>query len=340
MAELEVQVLVTVPFPESLIERLRSVSPRLQVRAIPSRSADELPPDALQSAEVLYTAQMLPDPEQVPELRWIQFHFAGIDHVTDHPLINNPEVVVTTLSGASATQMAEFAMMGILALGRRTLRMVADQRERTWSEKRFDRFLPTLARGSTIGIVGYGSIGRQVARLGSALGARILATKRDMMSVADAEYRQEGVGDPEGDLADRLYPPEATASMLAECDFVVITVPLTPKTRGMIDAKVFKRMKNTAGLVDISRGGVVDHAALVEALNEGQIAGAVLDVFPVEPLPESSPLWSMPNVLVSPHVAGASPDYYAQAIELFSENLRRYLAEQPLLNVYQAERGY
>jgi D-2-hydroxyacid dehydrogenase (NADP+) len=120
----------------------------------------------------------------------------------------------------------------------------------------------------------------------------------------------------------------------------VISLPLTAKTRGMINAKTFKRMKSTAVLVDISRGGVVDHAALVEALNEGQIAGAVLDVFPVEPLPESSPLWTMPNVLVSPHVAGASPDYYEQAAELFGENLRRYLAEQPLLNVFQPERGY
>jgi len=340
MAEVEIQVLVTVPLPEPLVERLRAVSPRLRIRAIPSRTADEIPDEALQSAEVLYTAQMLPDPEQVPDLRWIQFHFAGIDHVMEHPLVNTPDIMVTTLSGASAPQMAEYALMGILTLGRRTLLMVADQREKIWAEQRFDRFVPTLVRGSTIGIVGYGSIGREVARLGRALGARILATKRDVMSVEDTDYHQQGVGDPEGDLADRLYPPEATGSMLAECDFVVVTLPLTPATRGLINAKTFKRMKSTAGLIDISRGGVVDHAALVEALNEGQIAGAVLDVFPVEPLPETSPLWSMPNVLVSPHVAGSSPDYYEQAVELFGENLRRYLAEQPLLNLYQLERGY
>jgi phosphoglycerate dehydrogenase-like enzyme len=319
---------------------LRAVSPRLQIKAIPGRSAEELPADALQSAEVLYTAQMLPEPEQVPELRWIQFHFAGIDHVAEHPLLNTPDIVVTTLSGASATQMAEFALMGVLTLGRRTLQMVADQREKTWAEQRFDRFLPTLVRGSTIGIVGYGSIGREVARLGRGLGAKILATKRDLMSLTDVDYRREGVGDPDGELADRLYPPEATGSMLGECDFAVITVPLTPLTRGLINAKTFKRMKPTAGLVDISRGGVVDHGALVEALNEGQIAGAVLDVYPVEPLPETSPLWTMPNVLVSPHIAGSSPDYYEQAAELFGENLRRYLAEQPLLNIYQPERGY
>ncbi len=340
MAEVEIQVLVTVPFPEPLIERLRAVSPRLQIRAIPSRTAEELPADALLSAEVLYTAQMLPDPEQVPDLRWIQFHFAGIDHVIDHPLLNTPDILITTLSGASAPQMAEFALMGILTLARGTLSMLTDQREKKWAEQRFDKFLPTLVRGSTIGVVGYGSIGREVARLCRALGAKVLATKSDLMSVTDTDYYQEGVGDPEGELADRLYPPEATASMLAECDFAVITVPLTPQTRGLITAKSFKRMKSTAGLIDISRGGVVDHGALVEALNEGQIAGAVLDVFPIEPLPESSPLWAMPNVLISPHVAGASPDYYEQAIALFGENLRRYLAEQPLLNLYQADRGY
>jgi phosphoglycerate dehydrogenase-like enzyme len=340
MAEVEVNVLLVVPFPEPLIERLRAVSPRLKIRAVPARSAEDVPADVLQSTEVLYTSHMVPEPQDAPELRWIQFHYAGIDHALDNPLISNPDIQVTTLSGAAAPQMAEFALMGMLTLGRRTLRMVADQRDKIWAEKRFERYDPLMIRGSTIGIVGYGSVGREIARLGRAMGARILATKRDVMSVSNDEYERPDIGDPQAELAERLYPPEATASMLAECDFAVICVPLTPKTRGLIGAKVFKQMKPTSGLIDISRGGVVDHGALVEALNEGQIAGAVLDVYPVEPLPESSPLWVMPNVLISPHVAGASPSYAEQAVELFGENLRRYLAEQPLLNLYDPKRGY
>jgi phosphoglycerate dehydrogenase-like enzyme len=141
-------------------------------------------------------------------------------------------------------------------------------------------------------------------------------------------------------LVNRIYPPEAVASMSGLCDFLVVTVPLTPETRGMIGAKVFKELKEGAFVIDISRGGVVDHGAMIEALQSARLAGAALDVYPVEPLPDSSPLWEMPNVILSPHVAGASPRYYEKAADMFATNLRRYLADQPLLNLYDPDRGY
>ena len=128
--------------------------------------------------------------------------------------------------------------------------------------------------------------------------------------------------------------------MASECDFLVLTVPLTPETRGLVNAKVFESMKDTAYLIDVSRGGVVDQGALVEALREETIAGAALDVYPVEPLPESSPLWELPNVILSPHVAGTSGKYLDRAADLFAENLRRYVANEPLLNRYDSKRGY
>jgi len=128
--------------------------------------------------------------------------------------------------------------------------------------------------------------------------------------------------------------------MASECDFLVLTVPLTPETRGLVNAKVFESMKDTAYLIDVSRGGVVDQGALVEALREETIAGAALDVYPVEPLPESSPLWELPNVILSPHVAGTSGQYLERAADLFAENLRRYVANEPLLNRYDSKRGY
>jgi phosphoglycerate dehydrogenase-like enzyme len=128
--------------------------------------------------------------------------------------------------------------------------------------------------------------------------------------------------------------------MAAKCDYLVVTVPLTAKTRGLVNAKVLEKMKPSAFLVDVSRGGVVDHGALVSALEEKQLAGAALDVYPVEPLPESSPLWEMPGVIVSPHIAGASPLYNERAIELFAANLKRYLAGKPLLNAYDPKLGY
>jgi phosphoglycerate dehydrogenase-like enzyme len=130
------------------------------------------------------------------------------------------------------------------------------------------------------------------------------------------------------------------ASMASLCDFLVVTVPLTSETRGMISKKVFEKMKPRSCLIDLSSGGVVDHGALVEALEAKHLAGAALDVYPVEPLPAGSPLWEMSNVILSPHVAYFSPRYYEMAMDLFVENMRRYLSGQPLLNLYRPERGY
>jgi len=335
----EILVLITLNFPEPLVERLRALSPRLQIRVHPARTGQDLPGDLLADVEVLYTLHALPEPASVPNLRWVQFHLSGVDAIVDHPLLHT-DVLVTSLSGASAPQLAEYALMGILALGRRVPRMVADKAAKRWAEDRFERFQPVELRGATVGIVGYGSAGREVARLCRAFGATILAVKRDLRSVDDRGYRLKELGDPSADLAERLYPPQAVASMAALCDFLVIAAPLTPETRGMIDRRVFEALKPTAYLIDLSRGGLVDHAALVEALAEKKLAGAMLDVFPAEPLPDGSPLWEMPNVLLSPHIAGSSGDYYERATELFGENLRRYLSDQPLLNLYDPQFGY
>jgi len=335
----EIQVLMTVPFPEAMLDRLRAVSPRLSLHTHPARRAEDLPAHLLPEVEILYTLSALPLPAQAPRLRWVQFHYAGIDHALDHPLVQ-AGVTVTTMSGAAVPQMAEFAWMAILALGRHLPGMLRDQANHHWDEDRFRRFRPVELRGSTVGIVGYGSIGREVGRLARAFGANVLAVKRDLMHLEDDGYRLDGTGDPDATQVDRLYPPQAVGSMAEQCDFLVVTVPLTPETRDMIGPEVFKRMKATAYLIDISRGEVVDQAALIDALREQRLAGAALDVYPVEPLPEDSPLWEMPNVLLSPHVAGASGAYFERATAVFAENLRRYLADQPLLNRFDPRRGY
>lgn len=335
----DVLVLITLPFPAPLVERLQAVSPRLKIHVHPANKASDLPVDLLPDIEILYTHRALPDPESVPNLRWIQFHFAGIDHAEQHPLLSTP-VQVTTLSGAAMTQVAEFVLLCLLALGHRLPAILADRPKKRWSDDRFERYRPLELRGSTVGLVGYGSVAREVARLCRAFGARVLATKRDLMHLKDPGYAVEGLGDPQAQLVERLYPPQALASMAALCDFLVVTVPLTPETRGLVGKRVFAQMKPTAFLIDVSRGGVVDHGALVEALSEKRIAGAALDVYPVEPLPENSPLWDLPNTILTPHIAGASGAYFERAAALFAENLQRYLAGQPLLNLYQPERGY
>jgi phosphoglycerate dehydrogenase-like enzyme len=335
-----VNVLITVQFPEKLISKLNAVSPRLRILASKAKKPEEISDEEWGKIEVLYTSRILPSPQQAPNLRWIQFHYAGIDHAVDAPILNKDDLVATTLSGGSASQMAEYVLMMLLSLGHRLPEMINTQKSAEWPKDRWERFSPQELRQSVVGIIGYGSIGRQVARLLAPFGAQVLAAKRNAMHPEDAGYMPDGQGDPQGDFVHRLYPPQAVKSMIKACDFVVVTVPLTEETRGMIDAEVFEAFKPTAFLIDVSRGSVVDHGALLDALKGKKLAGAALDVFPEEPLPVDSPLWKMPNVLITPHIAGNTAFYDERAIELFAENLDRYLSGLPLYNRYQPELGY
>ena len=335
-----IEVLITLPFTEELVSQLQAVSPRLRLTLQNASKPEDIPSEIWQRTEILYTDRVLPNPDQAPALGWIQFHWAGLERAIDEPILRKPELIATSLSGAAATQVAEHVVLMCLALGHRLPDLVDHQKRAEWPRERFKRFLPLELRDSTVGIVGYGSIGREVARLLHAFGATILASKREAMHPDDSGYLPEGLGDPRGDLVHRLYPPQALRSMLKECDFVVVAVPLTPKTLDLIGAEQLAVMKPTSYLVDVSRGGVVNHSALLVALRERKIAGAALDVFPEEPLPADNPLWKFPNVLLTPHISGNSPYYDQRAIALFADNLARYLAGTPLLNPVDPLRGY
>lgn len=339
MADDILKILSTVSLPEAEAARIRAVSPQIDLHIHPTRDFKTVPETLLDSLEVLYTMYSLPDEDQVPNLRWIQAHTSGIDQFLGHPLLET-RVALTTMSGTSAPQMAEFILMCLLALGHRLPQIMHSTPAEQWAEGRFSRFEPRELLDSTVGILGYGSIGRELARLCRALGATILATKRDLKHIVDNGYTLEGHGDPGADLPNRLYPPEATRSMVALCDYVVIALPLTSKTKGMVNADVIKAMKPGSLIIDVSRGSIVDHGALIEALNSGHLAGAALDVYPIEPLPESSPLWEMKNVILSPHLAGTTPQYFSRAVDLFIHNLGHYLADRPLLNRYDPALGY
>lgn len=335
-----IEVLVTLPFSEEIIKRLENVSPRLKFRQIRASRVEEIPPETWAIVDVLYTDKLLPSPEQSPSLRWIQLHLAGVSHILEMPVLQRPNLMVTSLSGVSASKVAEYVVMMLLALGLRLPDLLSSQRKADWPSDRLERFKPLELRDSTVGIIGYGSIGRQVSRLLQPFRAKVLAVKRDVLHPADTGYTPDGWGDLDADLVWRLYPVEALRSMVKECDFVVVALPLTPATRGIVGASVFDAMKPGAYLIDVSRGGVVEHAALVDVLKEHKIAGAALDVFPKEPLATDSPLWKLPNVIITPHVAGITPHYDERAVELFIENLRRFLAGETLLNLYQPELGY
>lgn len=340
MTENQVHALITTPLEEAHLKKLRSISPRLTINYIPTRRMEEIPVNVWDKIEILYTDVVLPSSEQAPMLRWIQFHWAGIDRLVDAPILVEPDIVATTMSGASASQVAEYILTGLLALGHKLPAALSTQKNAEWPADRWERFSPRELRGSTVGLVGYGSIARQAARLLQPFGAEVLAAKRDAMHPEDTDYMPEGMGDPEGVLARRIYPIQALPSMVKECDYLVIVLPLTPATRGLIDADIFAAMKPGVYLVDVSRGGIVDPAALLKALKSGKIAGAMLDVFSQEPLPPDNPLWKLSSVIITPHISGISPFYDDRAVELFSENLHRYLGELPLYNRFTPDLGY
>ena len=338
-----VRLLITVRFEDAILERFRAVSEKVELLYHPADQPGDVPEEAWAEADVLYTNGLLPEPAQAPRLRWVHIHTAGVDHVLEHPLFAEGKFVFTNASGIHTTNIAEYVFMMMLAFGHRLPALLAFQREHRWpAEERSATLLPLELRGSTLGIVGYGSIGREIAHVAQAFGMEVLATKRDVRQPEDAStrYRIPGTGDPEGAYFHRLYPPEALVSMVRECDFVVLTVPLTDTTRGMVSAEVLAAMKPTAYLINVSRGDVVDEEALVQALQKKRLAGAALDVFATEPLPAESPLWELPNVILSPHIAGEMADYNGKAAHLFIENLKRYVAGEPLLNQVDPARGY
>jgi len=336
----ERQILITVQFSQQQLDELQFLAPDFKVVSHPLAQGQELPEELWANVDVLYTFRALPTPEQAPKLRWIQFHLAGIEEHLDQAILRQVKVQATTLSGANAPQVAEHALALMLAMGHHLPEMIADQSRSQWATQRAQRYIPKELINSTVGIIGYGSVGQRLARLLQSFGVTILASRRDLLQAGTADYQVDGQGDPAADLPRRLYPGKALRSMLKECDYVVVTVPLTSETRGMLGAVQLAAMKPGAVLVDVSRGGVVEQDALVHALEKGQLAAAGLDVFTEEPLPADSPLWNMPNVLISPHVAGLSPHYVERAFALFKENLRRYIAGEELLNKIDLERGY
>ncbi len=335
---IKVFMLTQAPIADPLIDQLRSVSPRLRIEHRIARSVEEIDRSVWSEIEVLYTSWLMPSIDLVPKLKWVQGHFAGVDHFWDKPLIRS--VILTTASGVHAPPMAEYILMMVLAFAHRLPTMLNYQERVDWPKHRWNLFAPKELTDSTLGIVGYGSIGRETARLAKAFGMRVVAVKRDKQVVNEQGWRLPNVGDPSIQYVDWLFAPQQLRLMLSECDFVAVTVPLTAETEKMIGAAEFQSMKRDAIVINVARGGVIDEAAMIDALQNNLIGGAGLDVFEAEPLPLNSPLWKLPNVILSPHVSGFSSHYDERAMDLFAENLRRYLKDEPLLNVVDMNKGY
>ncbi len=257
-------------------------------------------------------------------LAWVQATSAGVGDFVRAYELGRLGAVITTAAGVHARPLAEFVLWAMLGFVKSYPRARRQQREHHW-----ERFHGDDLAGKTLAIVGLGSVGREVARLARALGVRVLATKRDVAGVRPADV---GV--------DALLPREELNVLLGQADFVCLVAPNTPHTSGMIGRDALEHIKPGAVLINIGRGALVDEPAMLRALEEGRLAGAVLDVAAVEPLPPEHPLWDMDNVIVFPHSASTSRHENERLTELFVDNLRRYLDGRPLRNVYDHDRQY
>jgi phosphoglycerate dehydrogenase-like enzyme len=285
---------------------------------------------ALPEAEIV-VAQSLSDDELAlaPRLRWLSSWAAGVERVA-RPSLLSRGIVLTNASGVHGPNIAEHLLAMILMFTRAMPRLHRAQLARRW-ERRFASHAdgPEELTGKTVLIVGLGRIGEAVAARARPFGVRLVAVKHDPSTRHDA-----------GVAVDELVGMDALDEVLGRADHVCLTVPLTRQTHHLIDARRLGLMRAGAYLYNISRGAVVDQAALVDALRSGRLAGAGLDVFEHEPLPEQSPLWDLDNAILTPHVAGLTPHYFERTAALFAENLDRFLSGRPLRNVYDAARGY
>jgi len=304
------------------------------------RTAEEVMELASGGCDVMLTFRVPNDiVTRARGLKWIQLLSAGADHVLGGPLKGAP-ISITTASGIHATPIAEYTIASMLAFAHRIHLAIRAQVRHEWM--RSGAFLAGVddIRGQTLGIVGYGSIGRETARLAAAFGMKVIALKRDPFDRVDAGWSPAGLGDPEGKIPARYFGPNEREAILRESDYVSVTLPLTEHTRKFIGEREFAAMKPGAYLVNIGRGEVIDESAMAAALKSGKVGGAGLDVFEHEPLEASSPLWDLENVILTPHISGANRGYMDKACELFAANLQRFRENQPLLNLVDPALGY
>ena len=295
------------------------------VHVIVSKDRDKLRA-AAPEADVIFNAEFFDGSflaEILPiakKLKWIHAISAGVERLAAIPEVRATHVPLTNARGVFREPLGEWIVGMMIFFAYEFRRVMNSQAAGKWEP--FDH---ENLYGRTLGIVGYGEIGRAAAERAHAFNMRILATRRRVAP---------------DDLAEKIYSPDQLHEMLPQCDFVAITAPLTPQTRHMIGAKEIALLKSTAVLINVGRGPIIDQAALVDALQHKKIRGAALDVFEVEPLPEGDPLWQLDNVYVSPHNADRTYTKRDSATEFFIENFKRFRGGQPLLNIVDKHAGY
>jgi phosphoglycerate dehydrogenase-like enzyme len=309
--------------PEPGLAILRETHPDLSVHACETYA--ELPSMIEHmAAEVVYSVRFDGTPRfprqslvESPTVRWVSVGGSGTDHLGRW---DPSRLTVTNAAGVAAGMLAEYALGAMLSFSLDLRGFARRQQARQWAARRVEPI-----EGKTVLIVGLGKTGEAVARRAHAMGMKTLGIRARPKPMPDL---------------DEVHGPDALLTLLRRADFVICCVPLLPNTRGLIGSAAFAAMKPSAVLIDISRGGVVDEAALLSALDTGRLKGAALDVFATEPLPADNPLWACENVIVTPHCASVYDGWDLKAVRMFAGNLTRWRNGQPLLNVVDPERGY
>jgi phosphoglycerate dehydrogenase-like enzyme len=307
-------------------ERLEQQFPDLQIA---QRSSYEGIEDDLRDAEIIFTISLRPDQfAAARNLRWIHAPTAAV-HQFLFPELINSEVLLTNSREVHGPVVAEHVIALIFALARKIPQATVLQQKHVWGQESIwnDGIHPQEIAGATLGLIGIGSIGGRVAQMASALGMRVIAVREHVEK-----------GRPDG--VEAVFSVAELDEMIRQSDYIVVAAPLIPATEHLIDAQRLAAMKPSAYLINVGRGQQVDDSALVNALRSRRIAGAALDVFEREPLPADSPLWSEENLLITPHTAGLTEKLWHRHSELFFDNLRRYLAHEPLRFVVDKRKGY
>ena len=317
------------------LERIREAAPGSRIVNL---SVEGLADGPVDDVEVLLRGWLVAEAfdrllARAPHLTWVHSATSGVERALT-PAARARDVLVTNARGVFSRPIAEHVLLMILAVSRHLPELFELQRERTWQPLE-GRELREL----TIGIVGYGSLGRSVASLASAFGARVIALRRHPEGASPAG-QEEDDGFPFEPRVDQVFGPDRLHDLLAASDIVVLAAPLTPETEGMIDEAAVAAMKRDAWLINVARGRLVDDTALVRALRDNRIGGAALDTFRDEPLPPGSAYWDLPNVIVTPHTAWSSARVLDRSIDLFCDNLVRYSRGEPLRNVVDPAAGY
>jgi phosphoglycerate dehydrogenase-like enzyme len=306
------------PIDDSMVRRIGELNSDVMIRTGAS-SPDETPCDVLLAWETTVD-ELVAALRGHRSLPWVHTNAAGIHPLVIDALAEQP-TILTNGSGAQAPAIAEYVVAALLAFRKRLRELGRFQDQAQWAVG----FRVAELRDLTVGIVGLGNAGRAIARLLRPFGVRLLGVRRHPAPVEEV---------------DRVYSLDELPEFLAQLDALVIAAPLTSETRGIIGAKELARLRPGAVLVNVARGAIVDEDALIAALHTGQLAGAALDVFGEEPLLASSPLWAMPNVIVSPHCCDHTPETDERGLALFLDNLTRYVNGEPLRNVVDRDVGY